>query len=117
MTLVGFESVLGQELAPVASGHEIARARGFGIDAVDGAALREIALEMLRIDFDHTRGAARGELNHDPIVSGAAAASRLPAGTHVRRASWLQEIGHAAEVRVRAGERERTVLERRQIEE
>ena len=76
----------------------------------------KVALEVIGVDLDDARHAARAEANHDPVMARSAATPRLPTRTHVARSSRQQQVVHAAEMRVRAGESERAIFERAQIE-
>src|SRR5439155_1489370 len=54
-----------------------------GVAPVETRALREVALEVGRVQVDALDHAAPAEPQHDPIMAGAPAAARLPAVAHV----------------------------------
>src|SRR2546422_239370 len=94
--------------ASIASTQRPAGARH--VAPVETRALREVALEVGRVQVDALDHAAPAEPQHDPIVAGAPAAPRLPAVAHV--ACWPRhdQVQRLAEELIARGERRAAVL-------
>src|SRR2546426_12194345 len=112
---------MGPELGP---GHERAPARVLPrrtagaryVAPVETRALREVALEVGRVQVDALDHAAPAEPQHDPIVAGAPAAPRLPAVAHVACWSRHDQVQRLAEELIARGERRAAVLHRDQVD-
>src|SRR3989442_4810187 len=110
---------MGPELG---AGHELAPARVLTrrhagaryVAPVETRALREVALEVGRVQVDALDHAAPAEPQHDPIVAGAPAAPRLPAVAHVACWSRHDQVQRLAEELIARGERRAALLHRDQ---
>ena len=113
---VGRQLHLGQQRHPRRAGDQVGDPRARRVDALERAAIRVVALEVVGVDLDRVERAAGAEADQDPVVAGRALAPRLPAAAHVLGPARQEQVVHRAEEGVGAGEGEPAVAHRREID-
>src|SRR5690606_35131650 len=94
-----------QQLAPEqALGLDLGVGTALDVGALDRAAVRVVALEVQGVDHDALDLAGVAEGDYHPVVARGAAACGFPAVAHVHPAAGVEDVAHAAEVLVRAGQ-------------
>src|ERR1700712_1150723 len=67
---------LRQQARPALALDQVGDARARSVDALDRAAIGEVAAKVVGVDLHHLRHAARGKLEQDPVAVGLARATR-----------------------------------------
>ena len=114
---VHFQLLARQQFTPEqALGLDLAVGAAFNKGRLDVAAVRVVAFEVQGVDddaFDFARGAQRDD---DPVVARRAAAGGFPTVAHVDAATRVEDVAHATEMLIGAGQCAAAIECRGQVE-